>query len=339
MDRALPSCLVACAIFFASGCGEEEDFGYYFESKLYGEARCNQPQPELAGRRLVRMFTHRSVEVTDVSRAMARYYRRYGFSFFTDRSAVVTDMEYALDTDIDALNALLAQEFPGVNLNDEAALMRDPGLYARILERAGNFMLRPIVEFARQHGQQGQGFTNLVVLPGLLRPGGAALGPPGASPAGLAVSPALIAALAAEGPEQAGVWPALDFPPDFTPMLFLHGVLAGQLSGIDPAVRDLIAAHEFGHTAGLIHREKEGNLMLPFAVIGRSHCSDTLDADQFATFRRNVGLSDSPRPLVAHRERARHPAVPPATFTALLSRDPQALRDFLAPVLHLEPQR
>src|SRR5688500_2757752 len=115
MLRAGRSSLLGFALLLA-GCGEGEDLTYYFEAKLYGVPACDTADPKLEGRRLVRLFTHRTVEVTDASRPMARYYRRYGFSFFTDRSAALTEMSYALDTDIDALNALLAQEFPGVDL-------------------------------------------------------------------------------------------------------------------------------------------------------------------------------------------------------------------------------
>jgi hypothetical protein len=326
--------LLACALL-VTACGETEDFSYYFDAQPYGIPACDQPDARLAGRRLVRLFTHRSVDISDGSRPLARYYRRYGFTFHTDRPAVVTEMPYALDTDLNALNDLLGQEFPGVNLDDEAALMRDPELYGRILKRVGNFMMRPMVEFAREHGTQGGAVTNLVVLRDLVRPGGAPLGPPGSSPAGVAVSPDLIAALVAEGAGGAGAWPDVDFPPGFTPMLFLHGILIGQLSAIDPEVRDLIAAHEFGHTAGLVHREKEGNLMVPFAIVGRNRCTDSLEPDQVTTFRAGVGLD---RPAVVSSARLvgdPRRAVPPARLAAALAGDAEALGAMLAPLLHL----
>jgi hypothetical protein len=326
--------LLGCALLLTFACEQGDDLAYYFDSKPYGIPACDRPDPKLEGRRLVRLFTHRAVEVTDASRPMARYYRRYGFTFFTDRSAVVTEMPYALDTDIEALNALLGQEFPGVNLNDEAALMRDPDLYARILKRAGNFVMRPMVEFAREHGNQGAGVTNVVVLRDLVRPGGASLGPPGSSPAGIAISPALISALSAQGAADAGAWPDIDFPAGFTPMLFLHGVLVGQLSAIDPEVRDLIAAHEFGHTAGLVHRETEGNLMVPFAIVGRNRCSDALEPDQLATFRIGVGLDPAARALSTRVERDARPIVPPSRFADLLAGDGDALAAMFAPLLH-----
>jgi hypothetical protein len=325
---------LACALL-ATACGESEDWSFYFEAQPYAVPACDLPNPRLEGRRLMRLFTHGSVDISDGSRPLARYYRRYGFTFHTDGPAAVTQMPYALDTDVTALNDLLAKEFPGVDLNDEAALMRDPELYGRILKRAGNFMLRPMVEFAREHGTQGGAVTNLVVLRELLRPGGAPIGPPGASPAGIAISPALIAALVAQGPEVAGAWPEIDFPTGFTPMLFLHGVLIGQLSSVDPEVRDLIAAHEFGHTAGLVHREKDGNLMVPFAIIGQNRCTDTLEPDQFATFRQGVGLDQRPAVSSALVGRDPRKAVPPARLVAALAGDAGALGAMFAPVLHL----
>ena len=328
------SSLLGCTLLLALACEEGEDLTYYFDAKPYGVTACDRPDPKLQGRRLVRLFTHRAVEVTDASRSMARYYRRYGFTFFTDRSAMLTEMPYALDTDVEALNAVLVQEFPGVDLNNEAALMSDPELYGRILKRAGNFMMRPMVEFAREHGNQGAGVTNVVVLRDLLRPGGAPLGPPGSSPAGIAISPALISALAAQGAAEAGAWPDIDFPAGFTPMLFLHGVLVGQLSSIDPEVRDLIAAHEFGHTAGLVHREMEGNLMVPFAIVGRNRCSDALEPDQVATFRIGVGLDAPARALSAAVERDARLVLPPSRFSDLLAGDGDALATMFAPLLH-----
>ena len=88
---------------------------------------------------------------------MARYYRRFGFTFFTDRSAALTEMTYALDTDIDALNTLPRPGFPGVDLADEAALMRDPELYGRSPQaRRQHRSMRPMVEFAARAGQPGR---------------------------------------------------------------------------------------------------------------------------------------------------------------------------------------
>jgi hypothetical protein len=118
-------------------------------------------------------------------------------------------------------------------------------------------------------------------------------------------------------------------------MLFLHGILIGQLSSIDPEVRDLIAAHEFGHTAGLIHRETDGNLMMPFATIGRSRCSDTLEPDQFATFRVGVGLDQPPPAASARVVRDPRRSVPPARLVAALAGDGASLGAMLAPLLHL----
>jgi hypothetical protein len=334
MTKAAGAALLAWGIVLLLGCEEGDDLAYYFDSKAYGVPACDRVDRKLEGRRLVRLFTNRDVEVTDASRSMARYYRRHGLTFFTDRPAVVTEMPYALDTDLTTLTALLADEFPGVDPNDEAALMRDPALYARILATAGNFMVRPMVQFAREHGLEGGGLTNLVVLHDLVRPGGTALGAPGASPAGVAISPALITALAAQGTEQAGFWPFVDFPAGFSPMLFVHGVLAGQLSAIDPMVRDLIAAHELGHTTGLVHRELEGNLMAPLAIIGRSRCTDSLEVDQLTSFRIAMGFDSPARALstrVAHDPRL---AVPPPRLAAILRGEADALAKFLAPVFH-----
>ena len=332
IDSGSRVALLVAGLVLALGCEEPDDFSYYFEARTYGDPSCDMTNLRLDGRRRIRLFTHRQVEVTDASRALARYYRRFGFTFFTDASAAVTEMSYALDTRTADLEAAIEKEFPGVDLTDEAALMSDPELYRRVLKVAANFMMRPMVEFARAHGTGGGEYTNLVVLPDIARPGGGALGPPGASPAGLAVSPALIAALVAENPADGQVWQDVDFPTGFTPMLFLHGTLLGQLVAVDPHVRDLVVAHEFGHTAGLVHRQVDGNLMTPFAILGTSKCSDTLDPDQLATFRRNVGL-DSVRQSLRQTADEGPLARPLAPLGPLLRGERQALARFFAPLL------
>src|SRR5205814_4983269 len=120
-----------------------------------------------------------------------RYYLRYGLSFFSTQAIQVVDQKYALDTDAFSLNQALAKDFPGVDLNDQTLMMKDPALYQRIVKAVMNFMFRPIIEFARGHAA-GTDRTNLILLPQITRPGGEELFPAGAEVAGMAISPALI---------------------------------------------------------------------------------------------------------------------------------------------------
>src|SRR4029453_10928848 len=109
----------------------------------------------------------------------------------------------------------------------------------------------------------GTQITNLVLVPQILRPGGADLAPSGGEVAGLAISPALLRRFDAMDIAEGAAWKALDLPADFTPMMFLDGKVLGEILSGAPVLVDLVAAHEFGHTGGLIHRQESHNLMLP----------------------------------------------------------------------------
>ena len=98
--------------------------------------------------------------------------------------------------------------FPGVDLNDDAALMSDPVLCNQIVTFVANFMLKPMVDFANTHSDLGGGVTNLIVVGQLERPGGSPIGDPGTSLAGLAISPALLTEFARTMPDEAEIWRA-----------------------------------------------------------------------------------------------------------------------------------
>jgi len=131
-------------------------------------------------------------------------------------------------------------------------------------------------------------------------------------------------------------------PPDFTPMFFLdHTVL--ERSGQRAAdLRDLIVAHEFGHTLGLIHEMEKGNLMFPGVAVGEDDCENGLEPEQITLMRQTLGLGGTTGSLRAadhpiHRGAPRA-AEGPGPFTArdlrsLLDGEGQALRKLLAPLL------
>jgi hypothetical protein len=310
------------------GCGGEDEGAYdhYFAAKPYDNAACNVAEAKLPVRRELRLYTYGNADAPPHSRSLQRYYRRHGLQFFSTQNVTVIPQRYVLDTNDNALGEALTREFPGVDFSDEVALMRDAALYDRIVKFAMNFVFRPIIEFARAHGNLGPDVTNLVVVPDIVRPGGAGLGEMSGDIAGLAISPALIAAFAAEKVPEADGWQALDLPPNFTPMMFLDGkVIAAVRSGA-PDLADLIAAHEFGHTGGLIHRMVPHNLMTPVVQFGTDDCTDSLAADQLDTLRATLGVTRQALQL-ARPPGAAHLAalLPPAQLRSLARGDRAAL--------------
>ena len=128
-------------------------------------------------------------------RGLARYYQRHGLSFFTTSEPQAVDAPFAIDTDTEALGRELTRAFPGVDFTNDAAVMANPVLWQQVLNATVNFMLRPMIDFARVQGMVGAAVTNLVVIPQIERPGGERLTPMGQEIAGMAVSPALLAVL------------------------------------------------------------------------------------------------------------------------------------------------
>ncbi len=312
----------------------------FFDAAPYSNPACNGVDERLAGRREMRLFANGNGDVQPLTTGLARYYRRHSLSFFTLAEPLPIDTTYALDTDNASLGTALQAAFPGVDLNNDAALMSDPVLYAKILTFAANFITRPMIEFARAHGNVGTGVTNLVRLPQLVRPGGNGIAPPGSTLAGLAVSPSLLVELTRSMSPEGDIWKGVELPPGFTPMMFLDGKTFDAVISSSGELKDLIVAHEFGHTAALLHTMVERNLMFPSVRLGVNDCTDSLDDSQLTTMRTSLGLDGTTRqPLKAGegRDQTLPPALTtrftPADLRALLAGDGRAVRLLLAPLL------
>jgi hypothetical protein len=327
-----------------AACGEDDpDLGTYFQAEPFKDKRCMSVDDRLSGRREVRIFrSGRNVDVVGSTRGLQRYYLRHGLQFFATSGEQEIVMHHAIDDRPVAFKNALAAQFPGVNLDDSVALMKNPALWAEVQRAVGAFILGPIIEFARAHGTVGVGATNLVLVPEILTTGWAT----GANVLGLAISPALLKEFTREGAPDAAFWHGLNLSPDFTPMLFLHGPMMRQLGESNPMARDITVAHEFGHTGGLVHQLDEddfANLMYPSVDAKLGGCDQTLLDGQLVMMQRSLGVG--PAPTVAstqalNDDHAAHPAVPrppslhPRDLPALLSGDPRPLLRVLAPVLH-----
>jgi hypothetical protein len=210
-----------------------------------------------------------------------------------------------------------------------------------VLEATVNFMLRPVIDFARAQGTGGSATTNLVLVPQIERPGGERLTPVGQEIAGLAVSPTLLAVFSREDNPEGQIWKGVHLPGDFTPMMFLGNNVLRELAATHSDLRDLVVAHEFGHTNALVHRSGGQNLMNPGVSAGQNDCRDSLADDQIATMRANLQLTGAGQALLAtDRPADVSPGdvvdprpMSPADLRALLQGDRRAIRRLLGPLL------
>jgi hypothetical protein len=341
------SVLAATAVSCGDATDSPPDPATFFAAGAYSNAACNTLDGRLSGDREMRLYSSGAVDVGVLTRGLARYYRRHSLTFHATTAPAPAGTTYALDTNENALGAALTKAFPNDDLTNEAALMADPAKWNQIVTFVANFMLRPMIDFARAHGAVGQGATNFVVIPDLERPGGTKLGEPGTALVGLAVSTQLLDVFAATGTEEGAIWKGVALPPDFTPMMFLgHNVIRTKTAKY-PDLRDLVVAHEFGHASGLEHSDVPLNLMYPAVAPGLNTCVDGLSDEQLATVRTNLGvgaaaaggaLTDraaATSGLARPAPRAHQlPRFTPADLRGVLAGDGRAMARLLAPFIH-----
>src|SRR4051812_46947427 len=189
------SVLGLLALVVGVGCGGDDPpaLDEYFVAKPYARAACNVVDDRLVGTREMHLFAHGDFDqLLPVTQGLASYYHRHSLSFVTMTDPKKVAASYALETDLNKLMRAAVAAFPGVDLNDDAALMADPVLWNQIQVFVVNFMMGPLIDFATANAA-GQDVTNLVLLPNIENPNGESLGSPGESLAGLSVSPALLA--------------------------------------------------------------------------------------------------------------------------------------------------
>jgi hypothetical protein len=323
---------LACVVGVSAGCGGAEEapptLDEYFAAVPYPNAACNVVDQRLAGEREVHLFVNGDVDLLPITKGLASYYRRHSLSFVTPSPPDKTPMAYAMDTDLDGLMTATVAAFPDVDFSNSESLMSDP-MWPQVQAFIANYIYRPLIDFATAHAA-GPNVTNVAVIPNLERPGGE-LSDPTTTLAGLSVSPALLAEfLRMMNPDDA-VWQDIELPSGFTPMVLLGGNILASLGRTKPVLEDLVAAHEFGHSAGLVHdQENERNLMYP-TFNGMNDCTDSLTDQQLDIMRTNLNLgtaasgASTPAQVVA-RFRS---AFTPAHARALLAGDRRAMRPLL----------
>jgi hypothetical protein len=340
LPRATPL-FALCTLTACGGHGGAVDLDSYFAAQPYATVGCEAVDTTLAGRREMRLYFNGGVDMGALTRGLQRYYRRRGLLFSTDLPSLSIEPGYALDSDEDAMLAAARMAFPGVNLDDETALMSDSALYDRVVVFALNYHLRPAIEFARGHSALGGNVTNLIVVPQIPSTGSTSLALDGGGAlAGFAISPTLVANLTAADADTARIWSSVDLPPNFSPMMFLDAGVIGQAAAREEVLRDIIVAHEFGHTAGLVHRETTHNLMYPTVASGSTTCSDWLQDDQIAVMRGTLGFGAGQALTAGSARESAAPArwsFPPERWRALVRGDRSALRTLLAPLFDAAP--
>jgi len=349
----LASLLPLCSLV-AAGCGGAADeppaLEEYFAAAPYANAACNTVDQRLAGTREVRLFVSGDVDLLSVTQGLARYYHRHGLSFVTSAQPEETTMRYALDTDEASLMKATIAAFPDVDFSDEEAVMADPVLWAQVQAFWIKHFFQPLIDFTTTHAA-GQGVTNLVVLPTIESPGGASISEEGTT-AGLSISSALLAEFARAMSSDAEFWEQVNLPEGFTPFVILGNEILAQQTGKSAVIKDLVVAHEFGHSAGLPHlKTDKRNLMYPTATPGLNDCTDSLNDAQLDAMAATLDLPTAASGALVAAQ-ARGAAAPPlgragvlsSSFTpahlrALMSGDSRAMRLLVDLLLHREPAR
>jgi hypothetical protein len=329
------------------GCGSNEPptLDEYFAAKPYANAACNAVDDRLAGERHMRLYVNGAAAIEPITQGLASYYARHSLTFSTDVQPQKTSMTYALDTNMDDLIAAAKKQFPDVDFTDYA-MYSDPAFNQEFTVFAANFLLRPMIEFANAHVGDGADITHLVLVPDMERPGGESITEPGSSLAGLSVSPALLAQFASTGATDGQTWQSVDLPAGFAPMMVLGSKVLARAAAADPVYDDLIVAHEFGHSGGLVHSSVERNLMYPDTLPG-DDCTNGLDDAQLAIMSASYGLGPATAGPLASRTGALTPAgsakstaaFPREQLRALMSGDRAALRSFVGWLFHPPTQR
>ncbi|WP_437876264.1 matrixin family metalloprotease [Sorangium sp. So ce513] len=242
------------------------------------------PAPSHVTRRLLPF--QNGADAAALAASLAKYYQPLGIELVPSGEPAEVGLDYAIDNDEAELRAALALAFPHVDLDATAI---DAATLADISRFIANHMLRPLLEFVRAwRGEPDE--TALVAVPSLTSDPAAA----SRTLAGLSISEALLAHLRAEAGPEGDLWRDAEFPPAFSPVMFVDATLLASFERDDPDFAVAVLAHEFGHTAGLWHEDDPDNLMHPNLVPGEvSHLE--LTGAQLARMAENLTPGCAPQ--------------------------------------------
>lgn len=199
--------------------------------------------------RLVRASSLDRDAVAGTTRALARYYARYGIAFRLTEPSHERDLAPLLV----GSRAELDQALLDAGLPTDSAL--EPADQVRADAIVADVMLAPLREFLGTHAVPREPLISMVVLERLVEPSVHADGLLRGELNGLGLSPELFEALR-ETNEDTELFDALHLPAAFTPTLLVD---FESLDGAEQA--ENVLAHEVGHTLGLVHTDEPGNLM------------------------------------------------------------------------------
>ena len=277
------------ATFVAEKAQNPKVFENAFAAAAYGFSACDTHDGQLRGRRELRIFSAGEFNADDFTRGLSRYYARHDLTFFTRYPALQVVMPYAVETDEKRLDSALRKQFPKVDFDDEDAAVTEAEL-KKIQSFAARWVLRPVLTFVDKFGHQDPSITNLILLPAVAST--KALEDEGATLAGLSISPQLIKTLSDSDDEDGVMWRAVGLPETFNAMVFVN---AKFLRTVKPTtVTDLVIAHEFGHSAGLVHVMDLSNLMTPATGPDNASCVQSLDIEQLSAMGRTLGVGGKP---------------------------------------------
>lgn len=261
-----------------------------FTAAPYGVGSCDARDGKLRGQRELRVFNAGNYDPGTFTRALSRYYARHDLTFFTRHPTFNLTMPYAIESNEERLEAALRKRFPKVDFDNEEFLVTEDEL-AKIESFVANLVLQPVLDFVKKFGHQDPSVTNVILLnevasTELLEEKNTIL-------AGLSISPQLIKTLGESKDDDAAIWRGVDLPESFNAMVFVN---AKYLSDAKHAgVVDLVMAHEFGHSAGLVHAEATSNLMKPTTILSTASCTDSLTDSQLAAMAQNLGVGNQPQ--------------------------------------------
>jgi len=292
--RLLLNTILGASVFCgAAGCfshDDDDDAGYSevaedpatfaadFKPTPYGVAACDTHDGKLKGSRELRLYKAGGYESGVFTRGMANYYTRHDLSFFTRFAATKIDMPFALQTDEKVLEAALRKQFPKVDF-DSPTFSGTQAQLDEITAAAASLSFGPVLNFIAAHGHQDPSITNVLLVPQVTS--SSILKDDRAHVAGLSISPELVRTMRNANDSTANTWRLIGFPDSFNAMVVIDAPFTTTIP--DKKIIDLTMAHEFGHSAGLVHVVDTTNLMTPVTDVKAASCAASLSNEQLAT--------------------------------------------------------